>query len=370
MNDSQPHGSAAWRRFRRNPAALAGLGFVVLCVCAAVFGYVLVPDGTRHANLQVLELAKQGPGTTGILLMAPLPELPAVPWHARWLLGDVQRHRPIPLADTAGLATGAEQVYFTTLAGRRDSLPLAAFGYAADAAPAAQDVAAAHVREMRYWLGTDLYGRDLLSRIVLGARVSLATGLLSVLISLLLGIVLGGIAGYAGGRTDALIVWLISVMWSIPTLLLALALSFVLGKGFWQLFVAIGVSMWVEPARLVRGQMLAARELLYVEAGRALGFPDLRLLFRHMLPNLLNPVIITAVANFGTAVLIESGLSFLGIGVEPPAPSWGRMVYEGYTYIVFEHAQALAFFPGLALLLLIVSINLVGIGLRDAFDVR
>ncbi|MDX2283284.1 MAG: ABC transporter permease [Bacteroidia bacterium] len=370
MSDTQTQGATAWRRFRRNPAALAGLGFVVLCTWAAVFGYVLVPDGSRHANLQVLELAKQEPGARGVLLMVPLPGVPAVPWYARWLLGDAQRHQPLPLAGAADLAADAGQVYFTTLSGLRDSLPLSDFGYEAGAAPAVQDFRAAHVREMRYWLGTDLYGRDLLSRIVLGARVSLATGLLSVLISLLLGIVLGGIAGYAGGRTDALIVWLISVMWSIPTLLLALALSFVLGKGFWQLFVAIGVSMWVEPARLVRGQMLAARELLYVEAGRALGFPDARLLFRHMLPNLINPVIITAVANFGTAVLIESGLSFLGIGVEPPAPSWGRMVYEGYTYIVFEHARALAFFPGLALLLLIVSINLVGIGLRDAFDVR
>jgi peptide/nickel transport system permease protein len=160
------------------------------------------------------------------------------------------------------------------------------------------------------------------------------------------------------------------VVWSIPTLLLALAISFVLGKGFWQLFLAIGLSMWVEVARIVRGQILSLREATFAEAATALGYRPGRIMFRHLLPNVLSPIIVIAVANFGAAVLIESGLSFLGIGVEVPIPSWGRMIYEGYTYIMFENGQWLAFFPGLALILLVVSINLIGIGLRDALDVR
>ncbi|MEL6651719.1 MAG: ABC transporter permease, partial [Bacteroidota bacterium] len=221
-----------------------------------------------------------------------------------------------------------------------------------------------------YWLGTDNYGRDLLSRILLGTRVSLAIGLMAVMISLLIGIFLGTLAGYFGGWVDSLIMWLVSVMWSIPTLLLALAIVFVLEKGFWQLFLAIGVSMWVEVARIVRGQIMSVREQAFAEAANALGYTHNRIMFRHVLPNVLSPIIVVAVANFGSAVLIESGLSFLGIGVEVPIPSWGRMIYEGYTYIVFENGKWLAFFPGLALILLVVSINLIGIGLRDALDVK
>ncbi|MCL4148336.1 UNVERIFIED_CONTAM: hypothetical protein GTU68_043760 [Idotea baltica] len=193
---------------------------------------------------------------------------------------------------------------------------------------------------------------------------------MSVTISLLIGVVLGLIAGYFGGWVDQVIMWLVSVMWSIPTLLLALAISFVLGKGFWQLFVAIGVSMWVEVARIVRGQILSVKELSFTEAAQALGYPSPRIMFRHILPNVISPIIVIAVANFGAAVLIESGLSFLGIGVEVPIPTWGRMIYEGYTYIVFENGKWLAFFPGIALILLVVSINLIGIGLRDALDIK
>ncbi|WNJ20149.1 ABC transporter permease [Pontibacter sp. G13] len=362
---SSPNQLAKEKFFRHIPAVL-GLGYVILCLFVALFGYVLSPDNSTHANLQVLELAKQPPGAEAWLLIQPsgIPDSGPV----SWLRGNSHPGIPFALQDTQSVQLTQAFVSFTRLSGVKDSLRLSDFGLVE--APARTTFMDGFVEKRHYWLGTDPYGRDLLSRILLGTRVSLSVGLLAVLISLVVGVLLGTLAGYFGGWVDQSIMWLVSVMWSIPTLLMALAITFWLGKGFWQLFVAIGISMWVEVARLVRGQMMSVREMTFSEAARSMGFSHPRIMFRHILPNVINPIIVVAVANFGAAVLIESGLSFLGIGVEVPIPSWGRMIYEGYTYIVFEHGKWLAFFPGIALILLIVSINLIGIGLRDAWDVK
>ncbi len=356
----------AWRKFRRNIPAMLGMGYVAMCVLGAIFAYLLAPDHTRHANFQMLELAKQAPGSSAYVLLVPKPDPPQNSPGA-WLTGYQQQALPIPLQADGHLKIEDEQVFFTKKSGEESSLSLGAFQ---EKSLSAESFRTKYIQKKRFMLGTDAYGRDLLSRILLGARVSLGVGTLAVLICLLIGVSLGVTAGYFGGWVDRFIMWLISVFWSIPTLLMALAISFVLGKGFWQLFVAIGLSMWVEVARMVRGQVMSARELAYAEAGVALGFRSTRIMFRHILPNIISPIIVIAVANFGAAVLIESGLSFLGIGVEVPIPSWGRMIYEGYTFIMFENGQWLAIFPGLALILLVVSVNLIGIGLRDAWDVK
>jgi len=345
---------------------MLGLGYVILCVGVAIFAYVIAPDNSRHANFQLLELAKQAPGSRATLLMVPKPEPPQVSASA-WLTGYPQQSLPVPLAADSKLEIAGDQISFTKYSGESSSMPLSAFG---EGAMDLESFRAKYIQQTYFLLGTDAYGRDLLSRILLGARVSLGVGFLAVLICLLIGVTMGVLAGYFGGWVDRVIMWLISVFWAIPTLLMALAISFVLGKGFWQLFVAIGLSMWVEVARIVRGQVVGARKLAYAEAGTALGYKPTRIMFRHILPNIISPIIVVAVANFGAAVLIESGLSFLGIGVEVPIPSWGRMIYEGYTYIMFENGQWLAFFPGMALILLVVSVNLIGIGLRDAWDVK
>jgi ABC-type dipeptide/oligopeptide/nickel transport system permease subunit len=165
------------------------------------------------------------------------------------------------------------------------------------------------------------------------------------------------------------IMWLINVIWSIPTLLLVFAITLALGKGFWQVFIAVGLTMWVNVARLVRGQVLAEREKEYVEAGRALGFSNARIIFYHILPNILGPVMVIAASNFASAIVIEAGLSFLGVGVQPPQPSWGLMIKENYNFIITNN-PVLALAPGIAIMLLVLAFNLLGNGLRDALNMK
>ena len=177
------------------------------------------------------------------------------------------------------------------------------------------------IENKKFYLGTDKFGRDLLSRILVGARISFFIGFIAVSISLLLGLLLGSLAGYYGGRIDAMIMWLINVSWSIPTLLLVIAITLALGKGFWQVFIAVGLTMWVEVARVVRGEVMSVKEQQYITAASALGFSDFRIIFKHILPNIMAPVIVISAANFAAAILIESGLSFLGISAQPPMSS-------------------------------------------------
>lgn len=359
----------AWSKFIRNIPAVVGLGYLIMCCIVAVLAYILAPDHSRNANFQVIEFAKMAPGTRAEIVLLPLPG--DIPDQQTWggLTGYAPAGRPLALKQGAPMKLENGFVFVELATGASDSLKVAAL----DPEGRIQNISdfrKEFVRELHFVLGTDAYGRDLLSRIILGTRISLVIGLMAVLISLFIGILLGTFAGYFGGWVDRIIMWLVSVVWSVPTLLLALAISLALGKGFWQVFLAIGLSMWVEVARIVRGQIVGIRKHQFAEAAQALGFGHARIMFRHVLPNVISPIIVIAVANFGAAVLIESGLSFLGIGVEVPIPTWGRMIYEGYTYIVFENGKWLALFPGIALIGLVISINLIGIGLRDALDVN
>jgi peptide/nickel transport system permease protein len=232
-----------------------------------------------------------------------------------------------------------------------------------------QQIIEKNIVQKTFFFGSDRYGRDVLSQLIIGARVSLSVGFISVAISLLIGIFLGAIAGYFGGKTDALISWFINVVWAVPTLLLVIAITFALGKGFWQVFVAVGLTMWVEVARVVRGQFMSLREKEFVEAARALGYRNFRIIFKHILPNAMAPVIVISAANFASAILLEAGLSFLGIGVQPPMPSWGGMIKENYAYIILDYGY-LAILPGIAIMIMVLAFMLIGNGLRDAMDVR
>ena len=219
----------------------------------------------------------------------------------------------------------------------------------------------------RAWLGTDQYGRDLLSRLMAGSAISLSVGAGAVLISLLLGLMLGGLAGYLGGRTDAVISWFLQVMWSVPTLLMVLAITLAFGKGFWQVFLAIGLTMWVEVARIVRGQFLSLREQPYIQAAQALDLSPWRIMWRHMLPNAMGPLVVVCAANFASAILIEAGLSFLGVGAQIPMPSWGNIVKEHAHLLTTSHAW-IALIPGGLIASLVLAFTWLGDGLRKAFQ--
>ena len=236
-------------------------------------------------------------------------------------------------------------------------------------ATSAEEIKKKYIQEKTFLLGTDKYGRDLLSRMLIGIRISLSIGFVAVFISLVIGMGLGAIAGYFGGKVDAAIMWLINVTWSIPTLLLVIAITLALGKGFWQVFIAVGLTMWVEVARVTRGQVMSVKEMQYVTAARALGFGNIRIIVKHIIPNILAPIIVISAANFAAAILIESGLSFLGIGAQPPMPSWGAMIKDHYSYIILGKPY-LAIIPGLAIMSLVMAFMLIGNALRDALDVK
>ena len=217
-------------------------------------------------------------------------------------------------------------------------------------------------------LGTDTLGRDVLSRIIYGARVSLLVGFVAVGIATLVGVLVGALARYYGGVLDQILMRLVDLMLCFPTIFLILAVIAVLGPSIWNIMAIIGLTSWMGVARLVRAEFLSLREREFVVAARALGASDARLIWRHLLPNALTPVMVSATLGVAGAILVESSLSFLGLGVQPPTPSWGNMLTMGKDNI--EIAWWLSVFPGLAILVTVMSYNLLGEGIREAIDPR
>ena len=341
----------AWQKFKKNSLGVFGFIIISIAVVISFLGYIIFPDSTPYSNQMYLELSKKEPGFTTAFILVPKESVPKVNLFEKMLFGQESQFEEIPISTY-----------------REDNGVLWYIPFDSQYEQEFKD-SNYIISERTYILGTDSFGRDLLSRILCGTRVSLSVGFISVFISLLIGISLGAIAGYYRGKVDAVIMWLVNVVWSIPTLLMVIAISLALGKGFWQVFVAVGLTMWVEVARIVRGEVLSVRENEYVEAAQSLGFSHFRILFKHILPNVMGAVIVISAANFASAILIEAGLSFLGIGAQPPVPSWGTMIKDHYAFIVMGKSY-LAIFPGIAIMLLVLSFVLLGNALRDALDIR
>jgi peptide/nickel transport system permease protein len=210
----------------------------------------------------------------------------------------------------------------------------------------------------------------MLSRLLFGVRISLLVGCVSVFISILVGVTVGALAGFFGGKTDAFILWAKTVVWSIPGIMLVIAISLALGRGVVVAFIAIGLTSWVEIARMVRGQMMSIKEKPFVEAARALGMSNSRIIMRHILPNILGALVVLVTSNFANAILTEAGLSFLGLSVQSPMTSWGMMVSEGFKHITSDGGIYLVMFPSACIGFMVLAFNLLGNGLRDAYDPR
>jgi peptide/nickel transport system permease protein len=389
----------AWQRFRKNKLAMFGLFTIGLLMLVAILGYLITPDSTPDANEQLLEISKKPPGfKTQILLDRKNEQSHDVNFFYKMLFGEVSDYSSIPVSSYR--FEGADIVITPYTGSQKAKVPekklnLANVAYALNfnseitsnveegtidffelgsTAPTRKTieelralVEKEHIVTRKFILGTDPQGRDLLSRLIIGIRVSFSVGFIAVFISVIIGILLGSLAGYYRGKVDNIIVWFINVVWSVPTLLLVIAITLVLGKGFWQVFIAVGLTMWVEVARVIRGQIISLREKEFVEAGRALGFTNLRIILRHILPNVMGSVIVISASNFAAAILIEAGLSFLGIGAQPPTASWGAMISAHQGFIISD-SPYLAFMPGLAIMLIVLAFVLLGNGLRDALD--
>lgn len=404
----------ALRRLLRNKPALFGLAVIAISILVALLGYILAPDSTPDANDQIPAVALKNPGfKVKILKIKKNRAIEQPNWFSKLLFGAPSefdfvpinnmffepgasdaKTKFIPISVAYEKYAGEDPTTGQVLKGVVNSIHPVRVVYAvnSDSSKIIQENTSysffdlknnqqhvgiedvkkqveSQIFEKTFYLGTDNFGRDTLSRLILGVRISLLVGLIAVIISLTIGILLGALAGYFGGRIDDAIMLVINTVWSIPTILLVFAIVLAFGRGIGIIFLAVGLTMWVDVARLVRGQVMSLKQIQFVEAAQSMGFGTSRILLRHILPNILGPVMVVAASNFATAILIESGLSYLGFGIQPPTPSWGTMLNENYGYAIGGKPM-LALIPAVAIMVMVLAFNLVGNGFRDALDVK
>ena len=327
--------------------------FILFVGLIAFFAYAIAPDNSKNANQMHLSIHSKAPGFEVDMLVIPNDIEPQT-FINKLLYGDNNPDLEIPIIN---YKISNDTIYYQEF-NQFDNKTLNL-----------QLIDGSDVVNKKFYLGTDKFGRDVLSRIIIGARISFSIGFVAVFISLIIGLILGCLSGYYSGFVDQIIMWLINVTWSIPTLLLVIAITLALGKGFWQVFIAVGLTMWVEVARVVRGQVISLKQREFITAAHVLGFSDFRIITRHILPNITSPLVIISAANFAASILIESGLSFLGLGAQPPMSSWGSMIKDHYNYIILGE-PFLAIIPGVCIMMLVMAFMLLGNSLRDVLDVK
>jgi ABC-type dipeptide/oligopeptide/nickel transport system permease subunit len=393
------------KRFLANKPAVVGLVVIIISVIISILGYSIMPDNTPYADERAEQIAKKPPGfTVKILKIRKNRAVKTKDFISRTLFGQERLHDILPIEsyrvnkrDMTVFAKvygqgGSETAYpladlvLPLYIGKTDKIRADEAGnfmfkgesiVYVDLQENVQTISLNQLLQQfekecietrTYWLGTDKGGRDMLSRLLFGVRISLGIGLIAVFISFLVGVTLGAMAGFFGGTMDAFIMWFMTVVWSIPGIMLVIAISLALGKGILVAFIAIGLTTWVEIARVVRGQIMGVKEKLFIEAARAMGMRNRRIIVVHILPNIMGPLIVILTSNFASAILTEAGLSFLGLSAQPPMASWGVMVNEGRDLMTTPEGTYLVLLPSLCIAIMVLAFNLFGNGLRDAYD--
>jgi ABC-type dipeptide/oligopeptide/nickel transport system permease subunit len=355
----------------QRPLALFSISIISITMLVAILAYQLAPDNSPNANQMILELTAKPPGFSKDFLVIPKSEN-QLTQSSSWWSGTPSKYSYIPINNYAVMNKQLLVSHYID-EGISDNLTYDLKELCPQSITSAENqikfIENHAIQTKTFWLGTDRYGRDVLSRLIIGARVSIAVGVIAVMLSITLGVTLGAIAGYFGGMVDHIVMFFINILWSIPTMFLVFAITIALGKGFWEIFIAIGLTMWVGTARVVRGEVKSLRERDFVIAAKAIGLSDFKIIYKHILPNVMGSIIVLGASNFATAILVEAGLSFLGIGIQAPQPSWGLMIKEHYNFIITNQPM-IALIPGFAIMLLVYAFNILGNTLRDINDER